>query len=255
MKHYRLHGILLMLALLLQSSCKSLDRTPQEQEDNTPPVEVIEPTEDDSSEELTPIDPVEPAPEELLPPIEVFFIDQENLPDDAGIAGTSYTALVYVLDNTNKRRYGPFNGSTYPNSQENPSGSDRPNRVSEGPHYFNNLSGHKGQTKQGLNLVNTDAVRIVPGYSWSLQNTEVQYANVHTGFSDKGNYNSRGSQGCPTIHPDQVDDFMALFDFSIPNWEDPPQFTLGTSEGIVYIFREDEPTRNQLINEIESIYE
>ena len=197
----------------------------------------------------------QPEPEDEIIPLEVFFIDQESLPNDAGIPGTSYTAQVYVLDNIAEQMHGPFLGSTFPNSQENPEGSDRPNRVADGPHYFNNLSGHKGQTRKGLNLVDLDAVRIVPGYSWTLANTVVEYANVHSGFSDKGNYNSRGSQGCPTIHPDQVDDFMNLFDFSVPNWEDPPQFTLGTSEGVVYIFRADETTRNQLINEIESVYE
>lgn len=192
-------------------------------------------------------------PEEEVPPLEVFFIDQEDLPVDNGTPGTSYTATVYVLDNMKGQLFGPFKGSTYPNSRENPAGSDKPSRVVEGPHFFNNRNGHKGQTMQGLNLVDSLDVRIVPGYSWTLQPTVVQYANVHTGFSDRGNYNSRGSQGCLTIQPDQVDDFMSLFDFSIPNYENPPKFTLGTSEGIVYVFREEEDIRNQLINELESL--
>jgi len=252
MKHNRLLSYLLVMGMLLQLSCQSLTRSNTDGETATETEEEATNVDDDPEE---PEEPEEPEPEEDVPPLEVFFIDQENLPNDSGVSGTSYTAKVYVLDNVNERRFGPFDGSTFPNSQENPTGSDRPNRVAEGPHYFNNLNGHKGQTRKGLNMVDINAVRIVPGYSWTLLNTVVQYANVHSGFSDKGNYNSRGSQGCPTIHPDQVDGFMDIFDFSVPNWEDPPQFTLGNSEGIVYIFREDEPTRNQLINEIESIYE
>ena len=252
MKCIRPFTLCIALGLLL-FSCQSLTRSPQEgdpssEEESTTAEEESSGTTDDQPEP-------QPEPEEEIIPLEVFFIDQENLPSDAGVPGTTYTAQVYVLDNIDERMHGPFLGSTFPNSQENPTGSDRPNRVADGPHYFNNLNGHKGQTRKGLNLVDLEAIRIVPGYSWTLVNTVVEYANVHSGFSDKGNYNSRGSQGCPTIHPDQVDDFMDLFDFSVPNWEDPPQFTLGTSEGIVYIFRADETTRNQLINEIESVYE
>ncbi len=252
MKINRLLSLLLLLGMFVHLSCQSLTKSPQ---DGTTTEEgTTDPGDTEGSDDEPDPEP-EPEPEEDVPPLEVFFIDQENLPNDAGVAGTSYTAQVYVLDNVSERRYGPFRGSTFPNSQENPVGSDRPNRVADGPHYFNNLNGHKGQTRKGLNMVDVDAVRIVPGYSWTLVNTVVQYANVHSGFSDKGNYNSRGSQGCPTIHPDEVDNFMDIFDFSLPNWENPPQFTLGTSEGIVYIFREDATTRNQLINEIESIYE
>lgn len=208
-------------------------------------------------------DPVVEAPEtpepevtdEDLPPIEVFFIDQEEMPADDGTDGTTYTATVYVLNNETGDLHGPFRGSTYPNSRENPEGSDKPSRVAEGPHFFNNRNGHKGQTVRGLNLIDSLDVRIVPGWSWSLLPTTVQYANVHTGFSDRGNYNSRGSQGCLTLHPDENDSFMDLFDFSIPNYLNPPQLTMGTSEGVVYVFREEEDIRNQLINELESLNE
>ncbi len=193
--------------------------------------------------------------DEDLPPLEIFFIDREELPADDGTPGTSYTATVYVLDNENNTLYGPFRGSTYPNTRENPEGSDKPNRVKEGPHYFNNRNGHKGQTVRGLNLIDSVDVRIVPGWSWTLQPSVVQYANVHTGFSDRGNYNSRGSQGCLTLHPDENDDFMDIFDFSLPNYQSPPKYTLGTSEGVVYVFREEEAIRNQLINELESLDE
>lgn len=228
-------------ALMTVTSCKSAQSVSQ-----TPPA----PTEEGQPADTTGL------AEEVLPPLEVFFIDQEELPADNGTPGTSYTAQVYVLDNANGGvLHGPFKGSTYPNSRENPQGSDKPSRVIEGPHYFNNRNGHKGQTVKGLNLVDSLEVRIVPGLSWTLNPTVVQYANVHTGFSDRGNYNSRGSEGCLTIHPDEVDAFMSLFDFSIPNYQDPPKLTLGTSEGVVYVFREEEDIRNQLINELESLDE
>lgn len=34
--------------------------------------------------------------------------------------------------------------------------------------------------------------------------------NVHSGKSDKGNYNSRGSKGCITIHPDDAAAFLVI---------------------------------------------
>ena len=35
--------------------------------------------------------------------------------------------------------------------------------------------------------------------------------NVHSGKSDKGNYNSSGSKGCITIHPDDAAAFFTNF--------------------------------------------
>lgn len=37
------------------------------------------------------------------------------------------------------------------------------------------------------------------------------YVNVHSGQSDKGNYNSRGSQGCVTICPKDATNFFSNF--------------------------------------------
>ena len=78
----------------------------------------------------------------------------------------------------------------------------------------------------------------------------MSYVNVHYGISDLGNYNSRGSLGCLTLHPDQVDQFMSHFDFS----GNPPHNTVGNSSGTVFIGRMSEDERSQLINEIEQIY-
>ena len=45
----------------------------------------------------------------------------------------------------------------------------------------------------------------------------MQNVNVHFGKSDNGNYNSRGSQGCITIHPEDVNAFFSNLYGLIPN--------------------------------------
>ena len=193
------------------------------------------------------------------PPFEIFFFDQIDIPDDRGVPGTSYTAKVFVLDNIQKIKFGPYRGSTHPNSKElldsEGERTDRPNSVSSIVHLFNNKNGHKGKTQKGLNLINSRSERLVDGYSWSKKDVKVKYANVHSGFSDKGNYNSRGSLGCPTIHPEDVDMFMSHFDFSIPNRDDPNLFTMGNSEGVIHILRTNDDEKNILIEEMTLVYE
>ena len=45
---------------------------------------------------------------------------------------------------------------------------------------------------------------------WTRNKAEMILVNVHSGKSDKGNYNSRGSKGCITIHPDDAAAFLVI---------------------------------------------
>jgi len=184
------------------------------------------------------------------PPLEVYIIDVPELPKATSVKGTSYSASIYVVDNLYKEVYGPYMGSSYPNSKETIDSSgnhtDRPSTVMDGAHLFNNKFGHKGGTKKGLNLINPTGKRIVDGFSWTHKPTKVVCANVHSGLSDKGNYNSRGSMGCMTIHPADVDTFFSHFDFS--------KSTKGNAEGVLYIFRDKEDQREKLAEQIQSLF-
>ncbi|MEM6717702.1 MAG: hypothetical protein AAF611_00160 [Bacteroidota bacterium] len=182
-----------------------------------------------------------------LPPFEIFIVDQDSIPKDEGIPNTSYTASILIVDNVKKQVYGPFKGSSYPNSRETEAGSDKPNTVDLGIHLFNNKYGHKGGTVKGLNLINQEEQRETNGYSWTKKPVTMSYVNVHQGYSDLGNYNSRGSLGCITLQPDQADQFWSYFDFSVNG-------TTGTSKGVAYVFRETEAKREQLINDIKNVY-
>jgi len=182
-----------------------------------------------------------------LPPLEIYIVDQDSMPKDAGIPNTSYTASILIVDNEKKQVFGPYKGSSYPNSQETEPGSDKPNTIDTGIHLFNNLYGHRSGTVKGLNLINKEEQRETDGYSWTHKPTAMTYVNVHEGYSDLGNYNSRGSLGCVTIQPDQVDEFWKHFDFSIDG-------TKGTSKGVAFVFRETEEKREQLIKAIQNVY-
>ena len=186
------------------------------------------------------------ASQEKIPPLEIYVIDIEDIPQATGEKGSTYTAQVFIVENNNREVIGPFRGSSYPNSKEIPEGSDKPNTVVAGSHIFNNKHGHKGGTVKGLNLINSNEERIVPGYSWTRQPSLVKYANIHSGFSDNGNFNSRGSMGCITIHPQDVNDFWEHFDFS--------DMTKGNATGVVYIYRNNQEKRQQLIEQIKRIY-
>lgn len=165
---------------------------------------------------------------------EVYFFDQGKAPADAGKEGTSYTAEIYVKNLETGKVSGPYRGSTYPNSGDTVAGKKAPytgNMVDEGTHSFNNESGHKSGTRKGLNLVNDEGERLVPGKNvQSGKDTEVKYANVHSGTSDKGNYNSRGSEGCLTIRPKDADAFFSNFDWT-------KRGVTGTSSGQLTIYR------------------
>lgn len=194
--------------------------------------------------------------EENRPPLEVYVLDQKNRPKDRGIPGTTYTADIYVVDNINKKVHGPYQGSSYPNSKKT-KGKDRPNTVNSQMHLFNNKYGHKGSSVKGLNLIDDVSKRLTEGYSWSERPTMMKYVNLHSGFSDKGNWNSRGSEGCITLHPNQVKDFWKHFDFSIPrkNFETPKVYTKGKSSGAIFVSRMDAAAKTELIDKITKIYE
>lgn len=260
--------IIVVLILLFWNSCETKNNgntrvSPQTSDTTKPPVELPKPTKPPKPTDPPvdpPVDPAKPTDtskppqptEPAKPPLEIYFFDQNKRPKDKGIQGTSYTAKVYVIDNVRKKRFGPYRGSTYPNTK--PLENDRPNTAAPVVHLFNNRNGHKGQTRKGLNLVDLKGIRKIPGNSWMGNPRKMTYVNVHSGYSDKGNYNSRGSLGCPTIHPKEITKFMSHFDFSIKNHENPPEKTMGTSAGIVCLLRLNNSDRNTFIKEIETIY-
>lgn len=102
---------------------------------------------------------------------------------------------------------------------------------------FNNKYGHKGGSRYGLNLVNPSGERKVGGTNAEGNNVEMVYVNVHSGYSDKGNYNSRGSSGCITIHPDDAAAFFKNFIWN------PQKFT-GNSVGKIIIFRKNSQNKD-----------
>lgn len=141
---------------------------------------------------------------------------KKKRPKDNGTQGETYTAEIYIDADGNI--YGPFSGSSFPNSKSNSDNSTSSNTVDEGEHSYLNEFGHKGGAKKGLNLgqgeVETQEDRTFPGKKPDGSDVTMQYVNVHTGASDNGNYNSRGSEGCITINPSDVDNFMQHFDWS-----------------------------------------
>ena len=144
----------------------------------------------------------------------VYILDQGQRPQDNGTSGTSYTANVYVVDEGGDVN-GPFKGSSYPNSVSNTDNSTTANTLSEGTHQFNNKSGHKGGTKQGLNIDDGGTCeRTACGTTPDGDDIQMQYVNVHSGTSDKGNAKSRGSTGCQTIAPTDANGFFSIFDWS-----------------------------------------
>jgi len=164
----------------------------------------------------------------------VYIFDQANRPDDNGTQGTSYTAEIYVVQEDGAVN-GPYDGSTYPNSVSNTNNSPSGNTANEGTHNFSNQFGHDGGTEQGLNLgqgsVSTQEDRNVPGTTPEGDATTMTVVNVHEGFSNNGNSDSRGSQGCVTVCPADSQEFFGNFDFSGSNG------AIGTSTGTVTIFR------------------
>lgn len=165
--------------------------------------------------------------------VEVF--DQNSRPQDNGTAGNTYTAEVYVFDTESGDLNGPYSGSSYPNSKPTDN-SAAFNTLNEGTHDFNNKSGHKAGTQKGLNIDDSNnGSRTSAGTDPSGNSVTLQYINVHAGYSDKGNYDSRGSTGCLTICPgsgkNQADAFFKNF-----NWTNPTK-TTGNSSGKIQVSR------------------
>ena len=162
----------------------------------------------------------------------VYVIDSPVRPMDSGRPGTSYSADIYYVHNG---VFSPvYRGSSYPNSRSNSDNTTMYNTVKEGEYNYNNQIGHKGGTQKGLNLINESGKRSVPAYDPQGNDITATNVNVHSGASDRGNYNSRGSQACITIHPEDAEAFFSNF-----NWTNT-QKTVGNSSGMIIIIRSDE---------------
>ncbi len=173
--------------------------------------------------------------------LRVYVFDQGDRPQDDGTAGATYTADVYVYDDETGDLYGPYDGSSYPNSKSNSDNSTGYNTVDEGEHDYNNESGHKGGTKKGLNLVDSEGNRTASGTAPDGSATTMTYVNVHSGASDRGNHNSRGSAGCVTICPDDATSFFNNFDFSGGN--------TGNASGTIHVSRGNQANSAQTLKD------
>lgn len=185
--------------------------------------------------------------------IEVYFFDVSALgnitPSYNG--RPTYTGSVYIADYKNKTLKGPYStSSTFPNSKKNNPSETIYNTVLNGSYIFNNRSGHKSGTRRGLNIVVKTGLsgwqgRYNLGFDMKGDTVLMKDVNVHGGFSDKGNYNSRGSEGCITILPKDTDQFFKQFDME--------QSTTGNLEGGLYVFRTDDKTiMDQILTQIKS---
>jgi RHS repeat-associated protein len=162
----------------------------------------------------------------------VYVLDQAQRPLDDGTDENTYTAKVYVTDDDDNVM-GIYDGSSYPNSVE-AKGDNSPagNTVNEGAHEYNNESGHDSGTEKGLNLVDSAGERDnIPGTKPDGTAVDMTVVNVHEGYSNKGNHNSRGSTGCITIKPDDAQSFFSNFDWSGVNG------TTGNTSGTVHVYR------------------
>ncbi|WP_298900670.1 hypothetical protein [uncultured Psychroserpens sp.] len=190
-------------------------------------------------------------------PIEVFVLDEHGQPEDKSIPGKTYRGVTYVVDHVNKKVNGPYRCSPYPNSVspyisnpqeiETPYNTILPKRIDVQYHLFNNLYGHKESTQRGLNIVASNGEREAKGFNPYGKNKTMTYVNVHSGYSDKGNYNSRGSAGCITIHPNDNNKFMKNFNFE--------NGTTGSSEGVIIVIKSDESTLKKLAKAVKDLYQ
>ena len=173
----------------------------------------------------------------------VYVFDRSMRPNDQGKKGETYTAEIFVEKNGTVT--GPYRGSSYPNSKSNSDNSTKYNTVNEGEHKFNNKHGHHGGTEKGLNLVDQSGNRNTSGTNPNGDEVTMTNVNVHEGASDNGNYNSRGSQGCITIHPDDTDNFFSNF-----SWDAKKNSTKGSSNGSIFIYRKDSEDRRNTYKRI-----
>jgi hypothetical protein len=176
----------------------------------------------------------------------IFIFDSGERPKDNGTSGQTYTGQGYVLND--EGIHGPYAVSTYPNSKSNSNNAAnyatvKAKGVTDGGIPYNNASGHKGATKKGLNMGSNVTENGVTSFERTVETTGpnpkqgnkniMKYANVHSGASDNGNYNSRGSKGCFTVDPDDMSSFMGNFDWNENN------SNTGTSHGSVFTYRGD----------------
>ena len=167
----------------------------------------------------------------------VYVFDQPQRPNDRGIKGETYTGEVYV--EIEGKIVGPYRASSYPNSKSNTDNTPSANTINEGITEFNNKFGHDKGQKKGLNIVDENGERLTEGTTPNGEDVTMELVNVHSGYSDKGNYNSRGSHGCVTIHPDDADAFFSNF-----IWDSGKN--TGTSSGKIIIMREENQNKKQL---------
>lgn len=173
----------------------------------------------------------------------VYVIDQDTRPNDNGTSGETYTADIYIYDDYTGELDGPYSGSSYPNSKSNTDNSTSANTVNEGDFPYDNSSGHSGSTEKGLNVVNDDGERKVPGTKPNGDDVTMTNVNVHEGASDNGNYNSRGSQGCVTINPSDSESFFSNFSWTGNGYT-------GNSKGTISIFRGNQTERANKVSSI-----
>ena len=162
----------------------------------------------------------------------IFVFDQAQRPLDDGTDANTYTAQIYVVGDDGTV-LGVYDGSSYPNSvSAEGDNSTVHNTVSEGEHSYNNETGHEGGTEQGLNIDDSgDGSRTTSGKSSGNAPVIMTYVNVHEGYSNNGNYNSRGSEGCITIKPSDTQSFFSNFDWSSSGG------VTGKTKGTVTVYR------------------
>lgn len=170
----------------------------------------------------------------------IYHFDAATPPSDGGVPGTTYGGEIYVVTDDGAV-HGPFSASSYPNSAE--AGGASPysgNQIDAGRHLFNNRKGHKGGSAPGLNFVNDQGLRLVPGTKVATgAPVTVKAANIHAGASDRGGTMSRGSRGCVTLCPTDAPAFFHNFDWSSGR-------NTGPSFGQYILFRGDGPATRHL---------
>lgn len=158
----------------------------------------------------------------------VYVFDQNARPKD-NYRDENYTATIIVYQSG--KITGIYRGSSYPNSKSEKDNRTNYNTIKEGEYQYNNRYGHKNGSQKGLNIIDDQEERTVPGYNSNLEDVEMTFVNVHSGFSTNRGPRSRGSKGCVTIHPDDAVEFFSHFkwDKSNPN--------TGSSKGKIIIKR------------------
>ena len=172
----------------------------------------------------------------------VYVFDIPTRPRDRGVPSETYTAETYV--EINGIVTGPYRSSSYPNSKSPTDNSPGGNTINEGVMMnFNNKYGHNKSTEYGLNIVNDSGERKTEGTDPDGNSVGMTLVNVHSGHSNNGNYNSRGSYGCITIHPDDAMAFFKNF-----TWYSD-KFT-GSSFGKIIVYRTNSKQKIDQYNQI-----